>query len=142
LTNSSGQSITGLSSSSRWGTAALLSAGGVVCFETLPSVYPLALIQGILITGMVATGLALYVLNRFQEHSTATYTAIILIMEPVFAGLFGFLLLGESLSKMQILGGVLIVSGMMLPQITKEFIPTSHFVKLKQKDKRHASQRN
>ena len=103
------------------GTVTLLSIVGTVLFETLPEAYPFALLQSVLITGLAATALALYVLNRFQIHSTAAYTAIILTMEPVFAGLFGFLLLGESLSKEQILGGVLIVAGMILPQVKREF---------------------
>jgi drug/metabolite transporter (DMT)-like permease len=111
------------------GTVALLSIVGAALFEALPEAYPPALLQGVLITGLAATALALYVLNRFQIHSTAAYTAIILAMEPVFAGLFGFLLLGESLSEVQILGSILIVTGTILPQITKEF------------SRRHASSR-
>ena len=104
------------------GTVALLSIVGAFCFEALPTAYPPALLQAVLVTGLAATALALYVLNRFQVHSTASYTAIILTMEPVFAGLFGFLLLGESLSALQILGGFLIVIGMILPQAKKEFL--------------------
>jgi drug/metabolite transporter (DMT)-like permease len=101
------------------GTVALLSLIGAVLLEKLPCAYPPSLIRGILITGLAATALALYVLNRFQAYSTASYTAVILTMEPVFAGLFGFLLLNESLRTPQILGGVLILSGIALPQIAK-----------------------
>ena len=103
------------------GTVALLSIVGAFFFEALPKAYPPSLLRAVLVTGLAATALALYVLNRFQVHSTASYTAIILTMEPVFAGLFGFLLLGESLSAVQILGGVLIVVGMILPQAKRGF---------------------
>jgi len=94
----------------------LLGAG---IFETFPTYFSAQLIQAILITGLLATALAFYVLNRFQTYSTSTYTAIILTMEPVFAGLFGFLLLNEKLTVMQGIGGLLIIFGMILPRLIK-----------------------
>lgn len=99
------------------GVVALLSLIGALALEGLPSRYPPILIEGVLVTGLAASALALYVLNRFQAYSTASYTAIILTMEPVFAGLFGFLLLGESLAALQTLGAILILSGMAIPQV-------------------------
>ncbi len=80
------------------GVVALLSLIGALSLEGLPQRFPSVLIRGVLVTGLAATALALYVLNRFQRYSTASYTAIILTMEPVFAGLFGFLFLGEILT--------------------------------------------
>ena len=102
------------------GAVALLSLIGAACVETLPVAYPSDLLRSVVVTGLAATALALYVLNRFQAYSTATYTAIILTMEPVFAGLFGFLLLGETLASTQILGAVLILLGTALP-LTERF---------------------
>lgn len=97
------------------GTVAGLSVIGALFFEPLPTHLPLTLIHGVLITGLLATALAFYILNRFQVHSTASYTAIILTMEPVFAGLFGFLLLGERFTSLQWLGGGLILIAMGFP---------------------------
>lgn len=93
---------------------ALLSIAGALALETLPTAYPPKLVEGVVITGLLATALSFYLMNRFQEHSTATYTAVLFTMEPVFAGLFGFLLLGETLTWLQGAGGLLILAGMLV----------------------------
>lgn len=101
------------------GVVALLSLIGALSLEGLPQRFPSVLIRGVLVTGLAATALALYVLNRFQRYSTASYTAIILTMEPVFAGLFGFLFLGEILTAWQLFGGVLILVGIGVPKLVE-----------------------
>jgi len=93
---------------------AALSVGGAFAFERMPPTWPAKLVEGVVITGLLATALSFYLMNRFQEHSTATYTAILFTMEPIFAGLFGFLLLGETLTWLQGAGGLLILAGMVL----------------------------
>lgn len=99
------------------GVVALFSLIGASSLEGLPQRFSPVLLRGVLVTGVAATALALYVLNRFQRYSSASYTAIILTMEPVFAGLFGFLFLGEILTIWQLFGGVLIVVGIGVPQL-------------------------
>lgn len=99
------------------GTVGLLSLIGAVTIERSVPAVSGSLIEGILVTGILATAIALYVLNRFQSFSSASYTAIILTMEPVFAGLFGFLLLGETLGALQWVGGGMILAGIALPTI-------------------------
>jgi len=99
------------------GTVGLLSLIGAVTIERSVPTVSGNLIEGILVTGILATAIALYVLNRFQSFSSASYTAIILTMEPVFAGLFGFLLLGETLGALQWVGGGMILAGIALPTI-------------------------
>ena len=102
------------------GVVGLLSLIGALTME--PSVPALSgsLIEGILVTGVLATAVALYVLNRFQTSSTASYTAIILTMEPAFAALFGALLLGETMGPSQWMGGAMILMGMAIPSIWKQ----------------------
>jgi len=102
------------------GVVSLLSLIGAVTVERNVPALSGSLIEGILVTGILATAAALYVLNRFQSHSTASYTAIILTMEPVFAGLFGFVLLGETMGPWQWLGSALILMGMAIPSIWKQ----------------------
>ena len=46
-----------------------------------------------------------------------TRTAVIFTMEPVFAGLFGFLLAGERLSGRGWLGAGLILAGMLVAEL-------------------------
>jgi drug/metabolite transporter (DMT)-like permease len=72
--------------------------------------------EAILVTGLFATALAFFLQNRFQPLSTATQTAIIFSAEPVFAGLFGYLLLGERLSGPQLLGAAAILGGIVISQ--------------------------
>ncbi|TSA51309.1 DMT family transporter, partial [archaeon] len=63
------------------GVVSLLSLIGAVTVERSIPVLSSSLIEGLLVTGVLATAVALYVLNRFQSRSTASYTAIILTME-------------------------------------------------------------
>ncbi|HHR84833.1 DMT family transporter [Candidatus Bipolaricaulota bacterium] len=99
------------------GVVGLLSLIGTLSIErTVPAISGM-LVEAILVTGILATALALYVLNRFQSSSSASYTAIILTMEPVFAGLFGFLLLGETLGLWQWVGSGMILAGIAFPTI-------------------------
>lgn len=72
--------------------------------------------KGILITAVMATALAYWLQNRFQPYSTAAKAAIIYTGEPVFAGFFGVVLLGERLTGGQWLGAGLILSAMVLAQ--------------------------
>jgi len=71
----------------------------------------------LLITGIFASALAYYVLAWAEGRTGATKTAVILAMEPVFAGFFGWLLLGETLSFLQILGAALVVGGIILASV-------------------------
>jgi len=102
------------------GVVSLLSLIGAVTVERSVPVLSSSLIEGLLVTGVLATAVALYVLNRFQSFSSASYTAIILTMESVFAGLFGFLLLGETLGAWQWVGSAMILMGMAIPSIWKQ----------------------
>ncbi|MFB6286973.1 MAG: DMT family transporter [Candidatus Bipolaricaulia bacterium] len=72
--------------------------------------------KGILITAVLATAVAYWLQNRFQPYSTAARAAIIYTGEPVFAGVFGVLLLGERLTGGQWLGAALILGAMVLAQ--------------------------
>jgi drug/metabolite transporter (DMT)-like permease len=79
--------------------------------------------EAILITGFLATALAFFIQNRFQPLSTPTQAAIIFSAEPVFAGLFGYLLLGERLVSLQLLGAAAILGGIVVSQLPR---PASH----------------
>ncbi|HER23624.1 MAG TPA: EamA family transporter, partial [Candidatus Atribacteria bacterium] len=70
----------------------------------------------IVITGIFATALAFYMQNRFQRHSTATKTAIIFSGEPIFAAMFAYMLLGETVGVIAWVGGLLIIFGMAISQ--------------------------
>jgi len=68
------------------------------------------------VTGVLATTVAFGLLAWVERTANAAYTAIVLTMEPVFAGLMGWILLGERLVALQIVGGSAILAGIALPQ--------------------------
>lgn len=67
-------------------------------------------------TGLFATALAFFIQSRAQQATTSTHTALIFAAEPVFAGIFSFLLIGEVLGPRQILGCALILAGMLVAE--------------------------
>ena len=95
---------------------ALLSTIGALAAGQLTFAWSLPLWGDIGITGLLATALAFWVQSRFQARSTATRAAIILSGEPVFAGIFGYLLRGDRLQNWQLLGALLIVAAMIVAQ--------------------------
>lgn len=52
-----------------------------------------------------------------QAHLSATRTAIVMSMEPVFAAFFAVLLGGESLTERMLLGGALVLAAMLLVEV-------------------------
>ena len=52
-----------------------------------------------------------------QKHAPASDAALILSLEAVFAALFGFLLLGERLTPLQLLGCSLIMAATLTLQL-------------------------
>ena len=68
-------------------------------------------------TGLLATAFAFFVQSRAQQATSPTHTALIFAAEPVFAGLFSLLLIGEVLGPRQIAGSALIVAGMVTAEV-------------------------
>ena len=70
----------------------------------------------LLITGVLASAAAFTVQTYVQQRLSATRTAIILTMEPVFAVFFGYLLAGDRLSWVQVIGAVLILVAIVISE--------------------------
>lgn len=66
---------------------------------------------------LVAGALALVVQTWAQSHLTATRAAIVMTMEPVFAGLFAVALGGERLGSRVVLGGAMVLAAMYLVEL-------------------------
>ena len=71
------------------------------------------------LTGLVASALAYAIQTSAQRVLSTVKTAVVLTLEPVFAGLFGFLLAGERLEPSQFLGAALIFGAVLM----SEFAP-------------------
>lgn len=65
------------------------------------------------VTGLLATALAFSVQAWAQQRTTATHTALMFALEPVFASLASWLFTGERLSARQAAGAVLILAGIL-----------------------------
>ena len=72
----------------------------------------------VLITSILATALAFYVQTWVQSLVTPARTAIILTMEPVFAGIFGVLLAGNVLSLRFLAGATWVLAAMLVAGLT------------------------
>jgi drug/metabolite transporter (DMT)-like permease len=72
---------------------------------------------GVLYTAVAAGALALLVQTWAQAHLSATRSAVVMTMEPVFAGGFAVLLGGESVGVRLLLGGALVLAAMYLAEV-------------------------
>ena len=69
------------------------------------------------ITGVLATAFAFYCQNRAQQYTTPNRAALIFSLEPFFAVFFAYLLLGQTLTGKEWLGGGFVLAGI----LTAEF---------------------
>ena len=70
----------------------------------------------LLVTGIFASAFAFLVQTWAQRELSATRTALVFAAEPVFAGLFGFLLAGDRLGALGWAGCVLILAGIVVSE--------------------------
>jgi drug/metabolite transporter (DMT)-like permease len=69
------------------------------------------------VTTVLASAAGFLIQTRAQREVPPTKTAVILTMEPVFAGLFGFLLAGERLGARGWVGACCILAGMLVAEL-------------------------
>jgi len=79
-----------------------------------------AVIRGVLITGILASAVGFSIQTLAQRYVSPTRTAVILASEPAFAGLFGVVVLGESLSGRQWVGAALILAGILVSELAPQ----------------------
>ncbi len=105
----------------QFGITALLNSIGAFLFESSmvpkPEAWWAVLYSAVFPVGM---GFTLQVIG--QRNAPTTDAAILFSMEAVFAAILGYLLLGEQLFPLQVMGCLLIFSAMLLAQF-REFFP-------------------
>jgi drug/metabolite transporter (DMT)-like permease len=69
------------------------------------------------VTSVVASALGFFVQTYAQQHAPPARTALILASEPAFAGLFAYLLKGESLAPAQWVGAGLILASIVAVEL-------------------------
>ena len=75
------------------------------------------LVVAILVTAVLATGVAFSVQNWAQQYTPAAHTALIFALEPVFAALSSRLVMGEHFGGRALAGSGLILAGMVVSEI-------------------------
>jgi drug/metabolite transporter (DMT)-like permease len=90
----------------------------IACSATDLPKWPSAQVWGaLLITGVGATAVAFFVQTFVQQRLSAIETAMIILLEPIFAAVFGYWLHGDRLNALQIAGAVLMVAAVFAVEI-------------------------
>ena len=98
-------------------TAAVLMAATVPVLEHPHVVWSARVVVAILVTGLLATAAAFTIQAWAQQFTPPTHTALIFVLEPVFAWASSYVLLGERLGTRAGLGALLIVAGVLLSEL-------------------------
>ena len=67
---------------------------------------------------IMPTVVALYVMAKYQKYTTPTRSAIIYSMEPPIAAIFAFFIIGEQIGMIGVIGGMLILSGLIVSELS------------------------
>ncbi|NWG14094.1 MAG: DMT family transporter [Acidobacteria bacterium] len=73
------------------------------------------------VVGVLSTGVAFYAQTWAQRFTTPNRTALIFSLEPFFAAVFAYVMLGDRLTVKEWVGGTLVIAGI----VTAEFRRTS-----------------
>ena len=96
---------------------ACLAIGPALLFEQTRFVATKGLFAALAVTSVLGTALAFWILNMVQAWTSPTRAAIIFAAEPVFAALTSWLVEGEVLRGVALVGAGLILSGMLMAEI-------------------------
>jgi len=117
LNRYSAQSSFALLSTAQIGTAALLAWALFHTMETPRIKWTPGVWTAIVVTGLFATALAFTFQAWAQRYTTSTRTALIFMLEPVFAWITSYLLTGETLSGRGAMGAALILAGVLIVEV-------------------------
>jgi drug/metabolite transporter (DMT)-like permease len=103
--------------------AAVLNALAALFFEDWQAVFSSGIwtnpeiVRALVIGAVLATAFAFFAQTYFQRFTTATHTAIIFALEPVFTAAVAVAIGGESLTGQTWAGGTLILAGILLAEL-------------------------
>ncbi|MBU2471552.1 MAG: DMT family transporter [Bacteroidetes bacterium] len=69
---------------------------------------------------ILATMLTTYLHTKWQKETTPTRAAVIFTIEPIFAAAIAYLLLSEMIGSFGIIGGVVIIAGLLISEISDD----------------------
>lgn len=100
------------------GTAGAGFAIMSLLFESWPTQATTGTWISLIYMGVIATAVVLLIQNWAQKFTTASRTAIIFTLEPVFTAVFAYLVLHESFTTRTLLGGALIFCGILAAELS------------------------
>ncbi|MBX9705128.1 MAG: DMT family transporter [Gammaproteobacteria bacterium] len=74
-------------------------------------------ITAVVFCAVFATSLSIYLQSRYQRDTTATKTALIFALEPVFATIFAYFLNDSAITLSTLIGGILILLSIVLRDV-------------------------
>ncbi|TDV59263.1 DMT family transporter [Pseudomonas sp. LP_7_YM] len=81
-----------------------------------------SVMSAVLIIGVIGTAAAYFIQTKAQIASPPARIALILVLEPVFGGVFGYFLGGDRLGVVNLVGACLIVAGMVVTEFEAEAV--------------------
>jgi drug/metabolite transporter (DMT)-like permease len=99
-------------------TCTVLGLASASLFETVRFAPSAGGVMALVYLIIFATIIALFVQNRYQKDTTPTRSAVIFSIEPVLAAGFAYVLLGEVLGVLGLLGGAMIVGGVLVSELS------------------------
>lgn len=97
--------------------AALLMALSVPVLEHAHVVWSSRVIWAVLVTGLLGTAAAFTIQAWAQQFTAPTYTALIFLLEPVFAWITSYIVLHERLGFRAGFGALLILGGIIISEL-------------------------
>lgn len=88
---------------------------------------PLSTIS-LLINSIFSTFMGIFLINKYQKYTTPVRAGLIYSMEQVFAVIFAFILLSESLTFIQIIGAIIMFSGFLITELIKPKQPKTQSI--------------
>ncbi|MBL8753553.1 MAG: DMT family transporter [Planctomycetes bacterium] len=102
------------------GTVAALLDGGLPATPGRPIEWHTELVLAIAYLGVFATAVGIGVQSKVQHKVPSTHLALLFALQPLFAAVCGWAMLGEELSALQLLGGAGIVGGVVITSLDKQ----------------------
>jgi drug/metabolite transporter (DMT)-like permease len=102
----------------------LLASAAMVIFPAQKWHFSARLAVAILVTALLATGVAFSVQNWAQQYTPPAHTALLFALEPVFAAISSWLVVGEHFHGRTLAGAGLILAGMVVSEIWGTHVAT------------------
>jgi drug/metabolite transporter (DMT)-like permease len=98
----------------------MFSAVAAIGFERMVFNPTSSMLAALAYLTIFATIITTFVQTKFQKETTPTRAVIIFTVEPVWASIIAYFVLGEQLGALGILGGALIIGGVLVSELSEK----------------------